>query len=341
MDDTTIRAAGVGSWPGEDAREAQRIVRDLLADGHVPYLPELPARGAGADMIGRTAAQLVGLPVDLQPSGWRFADARDRDARRGRSLLRHDLDDLAETYDGYDGPLKVQLAGPLTLGAAVRLGRGERALTDRGALRDLVQSLAETAVSHVADCRRLVPGAHLILQLDEPGLPSVLAGSLPTSSGFGTIPALDEQQAQDVVTQVVRPLSDQGVDVVIHCCASPAPLELLPRVSSARIGLDTAGLTSRGWDAVAADVDAAGAAGRWWFGLVPTDSRAAHPRDHVQPFADAWHRTGLTAQQLRGCTLTPACGLAGGDPRQAQAITRLTRDAAAMATEVAEGMSPA
>ena len=51
-------ATGIGSWPGEDMRTALRWVRDVLgeveSDGTrfgLPYLPELPARGPGADMI--------------------------------------------------------------------------------------------------------------------------------------------------------------------------------------------------------------------------------------------------------------------------------------------------
>ena len=62
----------------------------------LPHLPELPARGPGADMIGRTAALLIDLPVDLQPSGWRLADRPGRDLRRPRDLLARDLDALED-----------------------------------------------------------------------------------------------------------------------------------------------------------------------------------------------------------------------------------------------------
>ena len=76
------RATGIGSHPGTDVREVLKGVRELLGDGHLPYLPELPARGPGADMVGRGAALLVEMPVDLQPSGWRFVDRPGRDAER-------------------------------------------------------------------------------------------------------------------------------------------------------------------------------------------------------------------------------------------------------------------
>lgn len=64
----------------------------LLGEWPLPHLPELPDRGPGADMIGRTAAMLVELPVHLEPSGWRFADRPGMDMRRAHDLMKWDLD---------------------------------------------------------------------------------------------------------------------------------------------------------------------------------------------------------------------------------------------------------
>ena len=58
--------------PGGDAREAAKTVTGSFED--LPFLPELPARGPGADMIGRTAGMLVELYARVEPSGWRFGD---------------------------------------------------------------------------------------------------------------------------------------------------------------------------------------------------------------------------------------------------------------------------
>jgi hypothetical protein len=58
-------ATGVGSMPGTDPREAAAtIVGELPL---LPHLPELPARGVGADMIGRTAGLLVDIAVEVRP----------------------------------------------------------------------------------------------------------------------------------------------------------------------------------------------------------------------------------------------------------------------------------
>jgi hypothetical protein len=55
---------------------AARIVAGELPD--FPYLPELPARGPGADLAGRTAALLIDMPVETTPGGWRIAERPGR-----------------------------------------------------------------------------------------------------------------------------------------------------------------------------------------------------------------------------------------------------------------------
>src|SRR5690242_15171104 len=99
--------------PGDDIDAALALVFTELPD--LPHLPELPARGPGADLVGRTAATLVDLHVDLQPSGWRLVARGGIDERRAGEMLERDLDALVPVAATHDGPLKVQLCGPLTL----------------------------------------------------------------------------------------------------------------------------------------------------------------------------------------------------------------------------------
>src|SRR4051794_6586660 len=182
-------ATGVGGWPGTDVGEALRVVRGELPD--LPHLPELPERGPGADMVGRAAARLVALPVDLQPAGWRLVDRPGRDQARADAYWREDLDRLAHTFEGWQGPLKIQLSGPWTLAASVWLPRGERAAADPGAARDRVGSGAGALAGRVREVARLVPGARVGAQVDEPSLPAVLEGRLPTASGLGRLRAVE------------------------------------------------------------------------------------------------------------------------------------------------------
>src|SRR5579864_8666290 len=169
--------------PGTDPAEAMRVVAGELPD--FPYLPELPDRGPGADLTGRTAALLVDLPVEVTPRGWRLAERPGRDLARARSMLSSDLDVLEEMLDGFRGPVKVQLCGPWTLAATLELPRTLNvAIADPGAVADLTVSLAEGAAAYAADVAKRVPGAQVVVQFDEPALPSVAAGLVPTASGL-------------------------------------------------------------------------------------------------------------------------------------------------------------
>lgn len=325
-----VRATGVGSWPGTDVRDAIRATRDLLADGHLPYLPELPGRGPGSELVGRSAGLLVELPVDLQPSGWRFVDRPGRDARRTAALWRQDLDELAEAYDGYTGELKVQVCGPLTLAAGVFLHRGERALVDEGATRDLTHSLAEGVRLHLADLERLVPGASLVLQLDEPSLPAVLAGRLPTASGYGHLRAVDPQAAADAIGSVLEAAGSRAT--VVHCCAPGAPLPLLRRTGAGAVAVDTSLLSPAGWESVAATVEDGTSL---YAGCLPTDGSGT-ARAAVESVTAGWNAAGLALSVLADIVVSPACGLAGLAPAAARSLQRAAVDVAAELSERAE-----
>ena len=327
------RASGVGSWPDIDVRQALSAVRDLLSEDGLPYLPELPARGPGADMIGRGAGLLADLRVDLQPMGWRFVDRAGRDAHRTAALMREDLDELAEAFDGYDGDLKVQIAGPWTLASSIWLHRGERSVVDVGATRDVIASLAEGLRVHLGELGRLVPKATLVVQIDEPGLPSVLSGDLPTASGFGRIRAIDPTVAAEGLRDVVAAAGDRHT--VVHCCAADVPLALLRATGVRAVSLDTTLLGPRGWESVAATVESGV---ELWAGAVPTDGPLANNvkvTNVIGPLVEAWRRVGLPLADLTNVTLTPACGLAGLTPSGAASVQRLAVDAARALTETA------
>ena len=158
--------------PGTNPAEAMRVIAGELPD--FPHLPELPDRGPGADLTGRTAALLVDMPVEVTPRGWRLAERPGRDLARARSMLSSDLDVLEEVLDGFRGPVKVQLCGPWTLAATLELPRTMNvAVADPGAVADLTASLAEGAAAFAADVAKRVPGARLVVQFDEPALPAV------------------------------------------------------------------------------------------------------------------------------------------------------------------------
>ncbi len=252
---------------------------------------------------------------------------------RARSFLHADLDSLAEAADGWSGPLKVQACGPWTLAATVSLTRGERVVTDDGAVRDLVDSLAEGLAQHVGDVRRLVPGAEVVVQLDEPSLPAVLRGGLPTVSGFGKLSAVEPVVVEAALTRVVDRLRTAGVaTVVAHCCASDVPIGLLRAAGVDAVALDTSLLGSRGWESVAVAVEAGT---RLWAGLVPTSGPLPATTELVDRLHRPWRDVGLGADLLADVVVTPTCGLAGCTPRQARALTVRTVELAGALAEAA------
>ncbi|HEX3812517.1 MAG TPA: methionine synthase [Mycobacteriales bacterium] len=323
-------ATGVGSLPGDDPMEACRLVLGELPD--LPHLPELPGRGPGADMIGRTAALLVDLAVDLQPSGWRLVPNRGIDLRRGSDFLSRDLDALEEVAEGYTGLLKVQATGPWTLAGSVELPRGDKVIADPGATRDLRESLTEGLRLHLAQLRRRVPGASLLLQLDEPSLPMVLAGRVPTASGYGTLRTVEEQTA---VQSLAAVLDAVDTPVLVHCCAAGAPLDLLRRAGAAGLSIDASLLRPADDDALGVAVEAGLPL---FLGVVPGTDRDLSTVDRTADVARRlWHRLGFAPDKLgAGVVLQPSCGLAGASPEYARRALRRVRDAARILTEEPE-----
>ncbi len=305
-----VRATGIGSMPGTDPGEAVRMVLGLLPD--LPYLPELPARGQHGDLAGRSAALLADLPVDLQPAGWRLTSGRSRDGARARDHLSYDLDALQEAADSPPA-LKLQCAGPWTLAALLELPKGDRVLADPGAVDDLAQSLAEGLTRHLADVAARLPGTRLVLQLDEPSLPSVLGGGIPTASGFGRLRAPAASRAVEVLARVLA----VAEDTVVHCCAPQVPIALLRKAGARSVSLDATLLTPRDDDQLGEAVEAGTGL---LLGLVPAvGPRSSDLAAMMAPVQALWRRLGQAPEQLLSTVVvTPTCGLAGGTPAQAR-----------------------
>ncbi|MFF5444869.1 methionine synthase [Streptomyces sp. NPDC012888] len=307
-------ATGVGSLPGGDAREAARTVTGTFED--FVYLPELPARGPGADMTGRSLGLLVDMYAHVEPSGWRISDRPGRDTRRARSWLGEDLDALEEFTQGYTGKLKVQAVGPWTLAAALELRGGEAVIQDAGACRDLAGSLAEGLAGHLAEVRKRVPGAEVVLQFDEPSLTAVLRGRVRTASGYRTYRAVDRQ----VVEGTLRDLfAVHDGDVVVHSCAPEVPFALLRRAGATGVSFDFSLLTEREDDHLGEAVEGGL---KLFTGVVPgTDTPLSDPAGSVMGVRKLWRRLGLAPGTLaESVVVTPSCGLAGASPAYARAV---------------------
>ncbi|MFE0021665.1 methionine synthase [Amycolatopsis sp. NPDC059021] len=323
-------ATGIGSMPGTDPAEAAAVVFGELPG--FPHLPELPARGVGADLLGRTASMLVDLAVEVVPSGYRVAARPGHDHRRGTDLLRWDLDALQEAREkaGAAPPvIKAQLAGPWTLGAGIELARGHRVLTDRGALRDFVSSMLEGLTGHVAEITART-GAPVVVQFDEPSLPAVLAGGLPTPSGYGNVPAVPEPEARDLLSTVVEGAAKiTGQPVIVHCCAARPPLALLRAAGAAAIAFDLSAVDETSASLLDEIGETWDSGATFFLGLVPTTDPGTRPglRDVAEPALELVDRLGFNRGVLAERAVpTPACGLAGATTEWMRRALSLTRD---------------
>lgn len=326
-------ASGVGSWPGADPRQTAEIVVGELPE--LPHLAELPARGLGADLIGRVAALLVDLPLDTSTTGYRVASRPGPVTRLARDLLARDLDALEEAWElagrrGTDTPVKVQAVGPLTLASQVEVVGGHRGLTDPGAVRDLTESLAEGVREHVADVSRRL-GSPVLVQIDEPGLRSVLDGSLAGVSILQAPRAVPEPEALDVLRRVIESV---GAPVLVHCCSASPPLDLLRRSGAEMIGVDVSLLRTADLDAMGEVLDAGL---NLALGLVPATGPDQLPpwRDLARPAVTLVDRLGFPRSTLaHRVVVTPSCGLAGASGGRAR---RSLRAAAELARAFSDG----
>lgn len=328
-------ATGVGSFPGTDQRdfdEALRLVVGELGEDGLLFLPEVPGRGITAGMVGRTLGMVTELDADLQPAGWRLtgtSGAPAVDQRRARSLLGQDLDSFEDQAAGAPGPVKVQVAGPWTLAATVERPRGDKILADHGARRELAQALALAVTDHVEDVRRRVPGAaRIVVQVDEPALPGVLAGAVPTASGFGRHRTVHPPEASEALGWVLDAARDAGAEPWVHCCAPDAPLALLRGAGAAGLAVDLSQVGAGGHDVLAEALEAGESV---VLGLVPSVDPGAAPTEKdvvgaVQRWLDV---VGLDPGQVTDqLVLSPACGLAGASSGWALQALRLLRSAA-------------
>jgi len=336
--------------PGTNPAEAMRVVAGELPD--FPYLPELPDRGPGADLTGRTAALLVDMPVEVTPRGWRLAERPGRDLARARTMLSSDLDVMEEVLDGFRGPLKVQLCGPWTLAATLELPRTLNvAIADPGAVADLTASLAEGAAAHVAEVAKRVPGARLVVQLDEPALGAVAGGEVPTASGLSRLRPVEAETLRERLAQVI---ASTGKYTVVHSCSTAVPFGIIRAAGADALSFDLSQLRRGEEDGVA---EAAEAGLGLLTGVIPAvqapdagTTRLTAPTGTVAPgdgSAEArqaaervirlWRRLGLPLDTCpEQAVITPACGLAGASPDQARAALTRCREAGSMLAELIE-----
>ncbi|MGY4652279.1 methionine synthase [Mycobacterium sp. URHB0021] len=320
-------ATGIGSWPGTSARDAAEIVVGELHT--LPHLVELPARGVGADIIGRSGALLIDIGIDTVPRGYRIASRRNAVTRRAVSLLDEDVDALEEAWEkaglrGGTRTVKLQVPGPITLAAQLELPNGHRAITDGGALRDVAGSLAEGVSALRAQVARRLE-TPVVVQFDEPLLPAALAGRLTGVTSLTPVHPVDEPVGISLLDDYVSAVQ---ADVVLHSCAPELPWKILQRSTIQAISVDVSTLGPVDLDGIGEFVES----GRTvLLGVVPTTAPPVRPsiEEVAKAAAAVTDRLGFPRAVLsERIGVTPACGLAGSTPEWARIAIELVQRAA-------------
>jgi methionine synthase II (cobalamin-independent) len=321
-------ASATGSWPGTAARQAAEVVVGELGAA-MAHIVELPARGVGADIVGRAGALLIDVAIDTVPRGYRIAARPGAVTRRAVSLLDEDVDALEEAWEtaglrGNGRPVKIQAPGPITLAAELELANGHRAITDLGAVHDIAASLAEGVAAHRASVSRRLD-TPVVVQFDEPSLPAAVAGRLTGVTTLSPVAPIDETLA---TTMLDTCAAAAGGEVSVHSCAAALPWKVLQRSSIAAVSVDVATLEAADLDAIAEFVESGRAV---ILGVVPSSTPARRPsaEEVAAAVVAVTDRLGFGRSALRDRVgVTPACGLAAATPQWARTAIGLARRAA-------------
>ncbi|HET9771341.1 MAG TPA: methionine synthase, partial [Acidimicrobiia bacterium] len=156
----------------------------------------------------------------------------------------------------------------------------------------------------VDDLRRRLPVlGRIVVQVDEPLLAAVVAGEVPTASGWGRLRTYEKAEVEDVLRRVVAaaspPPAAEGEEAPgiagVWIGATNLDGALLRGAGARFIGIDGAVLDTVDEDQVGEAIDAG-------VGLlvacVPHDARQTDPRPFMEPVRSLWKRLGFLPELL-------------------------------------------
>jgi hypothetical protein len=306
-------ATAIGSLPHRDAHAAAAL--SLRCVPELPAAPQLPRRTPLEGVVAQWAGAIPGVEVtadggieivgELDP----VAPLRPTFTTEAHSGLLTFLE-VAAKQPRPPRHVKLQVAGPLTLGVA---------LTRAGAAAEVAFPLASRAARAWARALEelvmcALPSAGIVLFFDEPALVIWRGGEGP----------VDREVATDLLSTA---LAGTRAVAGVHVCGH----------GDLRIALD-AGPNVVHVDVGALDLDDAVALSRFldgdgWvaWGAIPTHRPVGeHPQPLWKALLDTWcelTRRGCDPVRLRAQALVaPACGLAGHGVSQAERALCLARE---------------
>ncbi|AIN83169.1 MULTISPECIES: uroporphyrinogen decarboxylase/cobalamine-independent methonine synthase family protein [Corynebacterium] len=331
---------GLGPMPGIDPRAAAEIIIGECLDGHVA-LPLLPARGLGADLIGRTAVLMADLNVDRGARSWKIADRVGRLQSRARDFLARDIDACEELWETAPQLVRLVAAGPWTMAASVETAGGRLVATDPGAVSYFAESLAAGLIDQAADVRRRFDCAVEVL-LVEPMLSAVASGTVRAPSMMlginGYLPAVGSREIAEEYRRLTSELLNDGIETAI-AVEKIEGVELSAIADSGVTGLwipHTELSTNANLDFVAAAVDKGI---ELQLGIVPVHvaereeftgaAIGSSPRGVAEQAARLWEELGYSHQNRASkLSIAPVSGFAHSDVDETIAQLRAGRETA-------------
>lgn len=304
----------VGSLPHLDRDAAIDFVLDRTPE--LPAAPTCPAIDRREQMIPQAAWGIAGVhvadngtitipdPTAVDPS----APLGDRDLSGPPfATWRRFLQRVA----GWDGPIKLQVTGPITLGLMLV----QAGLPSTVAFRVAGRATSTRARDLLDLADRQAPGVPRLLVFDEPGLVGGLRPELPLAA----------DEVIDLLSGALASAEGRAVTGV-HCCGATdwrVVLQAGPDLLSLPVGADVSGsvgalstfLERGGWVA--------------WGAVVTDGPLGEHPSRSWRQLSAQWCelvQQGCDPVLLRRQALvTPVCGLALHDEAQADHVFAITR----------------
>lgn len=331
---------GLGPMPGINPHKAAEIIIGECLDGHVA-LPQLPARGLGADLIGRTAVLMADLNVDRGARSWKIAGRAGRLQSRARDFLARDIDACEEMWATSPQLVRLVAAGPWTMAASVETAGGRLVATDHGAVSYFAESLAAGLIFQAADVRRRFDCAVEVL-LVEPMLSAVARGTVRAPSMMlgvnGYLPAVGSREIAEEYRRLTTELLNDGIETVI-AVEKIDGINLRAISDSGATGLwipHTELSTNANLDFVAAAVDKGL---ELQLGIVPVhvaqrdefsgEAIGSSPRGVAEQAARLWEELGYSHQdRATKLSIAPVSGFAHSDVDETIVQLRAGRETA-------------
>ncbi|MBP3089034.1 hypothetical protein EML15_07740 [Corynebacterium sp. sy017] len=191
----------LGALPGNDFHAGM----DVIA-GETPLrtLVHVPQRGFMYDHMATTLAILHNLPVEKGPRSWRLSTRAQIISRRLWDKKERELDAIEQHWSGAE-QLQVSCVGPWSLSTQLELADGHRALTDSGALKDIVDIFLANLIDYAQQLKKRCH-AECDIILDEFALDNLIKGRVKGTHDFDILPAYHPKELAELLAHIISTL---------------------------------------------------------------------------------------------------------------------------------------